>query len=200
VIDYLTTTFSNDKDTAIVYYFFDYSCKESLPVPTFLRSILHQIIKTETLLPHTQRRLEALFVSQIDQREPDITELEILFIELCGKLKKVLLLIDGLDEVDHNDRKLVQSFLRKAQGIPCARIFVTTHPEVDMSTVFSSCRMLKIRPQDLETDIKTFVESQIKRRQHEELSICSPALLNSIKQALISGAQGMYVERFIHRD
>ncbi len=68
--------FPTDKDTAIVYYFFDYSCKESLPVPTFLRSILDQIIKMETLLPHIQRRLESLFVSQTDQREPDIAELE----------------------------------------------------------------------------------------------------------------------------
>jgi hypothetical protein len=200
VIDYLTTTFFNDKDTVIVYYFFDYSCKESLPVPTFLRSILHQINKVETLLPNTQRLLEALFDSQIDRGEPDTAELEILLIKLCEKLKKVLFLIDGLDEMDHCDRKLVRNFLRKVQDMTCARIFVTTHPEVDMSAVFRSCRVLKITPQDLGTDIKTFVESQIERRLHEELSICSPALLNSIRQALISGAQGMYVKKFILHD
>ena len=196
MIDYLTTAFSTDKDTAIIYYFFDYSCKESLPVPTFLRSILQQINKMETFLPHTQRRLEALFVNQTDQGGLDIIELEKLFIELCGTREKVLLLMDGLDEVDHNDRKLVRNFLRKVQDMTCAQIFVTTHPEVDMSTVFSRCRTLKIKPQDLETDIKTFVESQIESCSHEELSICSPGLLNSIKQALISGAQGMYVKRF----
>jgi hypothetical protein len=187
----LTTTLSTDKDTFIVYYFFDYCCKESLQVLTFLRSILAQIIKMETLLPHIQRRLESLFVSETDQRKPDIAGLEKLFIELCGPLKKVLLLIDGLDEVNQKDRRLVRNFLRKVHDMTCARIFVTTHPEVDMSAVFSTCRTLKIKEQDLETDINTFVESQIERRLPEELSICSPALLNSIRQAIVSGAQGM---------
>ncbi|KAI9773765.1 MAG: hypothetical protein M1839_001997 [Geoglossum umbratile] len=196
VIDHLTKTSANDRNTAIVYYFFDYSRKESLQVPTFLRSILHQISKMEALLPQTQRRLEALFLGRTDRGEPSITELEVLFIDLCGKFNKAFLLIDGLDEVDRNDRKIVQNFLRKVQTIACTQIFVTTHPEVDMSAVFNSLRTLKIKPQDLETDIKTFVDSKIERHLHEELSICSPALLNSIRQALVSGAQGMYAERF----
>jgi hypothetical protein len=195
VIDYLTPAFSTDKDSAIIYYFFDYSYKESLSVPTFLRSILHQIIRMETLVPNIQRRLEALFDCQAEQWGPDAAELEKLFLELCSKLKKVLLLIDGLDEVDQDNRKVVRNFLRKVQDRTSARIFVTTHPEVDMSTVFSRCRTLKITPQDLETDIKLFVKSQIEKCLPEELSICPPGLLDSIRQALISGAQGMYAER-----
>ena len=61
-----------------------------------------------------------------------------------------------------------------------------------MSTVFMKCRTFKIETQDVEPDIATFVESQIEQHSHMELSECSVNLLELIKQALISGAQGMY--------
>lgn len=124
----------------------------------------------------------------------NVLELETLFAELCGTLKRVFLLIDGLDEVDLTDRKLILTFLKKVQDIASVKVFVTAHPEVDVSAVFNECRTLKIEPQDIQPDITIFVESQIERRSHEELSECSPALLESIKQALISDAQGMYVD------
>jgi hypothetical protein len=178
---------------AIVYYFFDYSTKASLAVPTFLRSILHQVLTVENLLPAAQLCLRSLFSGEAGQREADAADLESLFLDLCAALKRVFILIDGLDEVDPNDRRVVRDFLKKLQGVASVKVFITTHPEVDMSAVFSKCRMLKIEPQDVESDITTFVESQIEKRSHDELSGCSPALLELIKQALISGAQGMYV-------
>jgi hypothetical protein len=188
----LKKEFSTDKDTTIVYYFFDYSTKASLLVPIFLRSILHQVLTVEKLLPATQLRLKSLFF-EIEQWEVDAVEVTSLFLDLCGALKRVFLLIDGLDEVDPNDGRVIRNFLKKFQGIASVKVFITTHPAVDMSAVFSKCRTLKIKPQDVEPDITAFVEKQIEERSHEELYRCSPTLLESIKQALISGAQGMYV-------
>ena len=177
--------FSSDKDTTIVYYFFDYSTKASLAVPTFLRSILHQVLTVEKLVPAVQLRLESLFF-EIELCEVDAAGVESLILDLCGALKRVFLLIDGLDEVGPNDGRVIRDFLKKVEGIASIKVFITTHPEVDMSVAFSKC-------QDVEADIITFVESQIEGRSHDELSGCSPTLLESIKQALISGAQGMYV-------
>jgi hypothetical protein len=62
-----------------------------------------------------------------------------------------------------------------------------------MSTVFRKCRTFKTEAQDIDPDIAAFVESQIEQHSHMELSGCSLPLLELIKQALISGAQGMYV-------
>jgi len=188
----LKKEFSTDKDTTIVYYFFDYSTKASLAVPTFLRSILHQVLTVEKLLPAIQHRLESLFF-EIELCEVDAAEVESLFLDLCGALKRVFLLIDGLDEVGPNDGRVIRNFLKKLQGIASIKVFITTHPAVDMSAVFSKCRTLKTELQDVAPDITTFVESQIEGRSHDELSGCSPTFLESIKQALISGAQGMYV-------
>jgi hypothetical protein len=192
VHDFLKRKFSTNKDTTIVYYFFDYSTKASLAVSTFLRSILHQILTVEKLLA-VQVRLESLFSSDIEQWEVDPVEVASLFSDLCSAYKRVFLLLDGLDEMDPNDGRAIRNFLKKFEGIASVKVFTTTHPEVDMSTVFRKCRTFKIEAQDVEPDIAAFVESQIEQRSQEELSGCSPTLLELIKQALISGAQGMYV-------
>ncbi|KAN0070782.1 ankyrin [Elaphomyces granulatus] len=192
VHDFLKKEFSTVKDTAIVYYFFDFSAKASLMVPTFLRSILHQILTVE-MLSAVQVRLESLFSSEIEHWEVDPVEVASLFSDLCGAYKRVFLLLDGLDEVDPTEARVIRNFLKKFEGIASVKVFTTTHPEVDMSIVFRKCRTFKIEAQDVEPDIAAFVESQIEQHSHVELSGCSLTLLESIKQALISGAQGMFL-------
>ncbi|KAN0068786.1 ankyrin [Elaphomyces granulatus] len=192
VHDFLKKEFSTVKDTAIVYYFFDFSAKASLMVPTFLRSILHQILTVE-MLSAVQVRLESLFSSEIEHWEVDPVEVASLFSDLCGAYKRVFLLLDGLDEVDPTEARVIRNFLKKFEGIASVKVFTTTHPEVDMSMVFRKCRTFKIEAQDVEPDIAAFVESQIEQHSHVELSGCSLTLLESIKQALISGAQGMFL-------
>jgi len=188
----LKKEFSSVKDTTIVYYFFNFSAKASLLVPTFLRSILHQILTVE-MLSAVQVRLESLFSSEIEHWEVDPVEVASLFSDLCGAYKRVFLLLDGLDEVDPTEARVIRNFLKKFEGIASVKVFTTSHPEVDMSMVFRKCRTFKIEAQDVEPDIAAFVESQIEQHSHVELSGCSLTLLESIKQALISGAQGMYV-------
>jgi hypothetical protein len=163
-----------------------------LAVPTFLRSILHQVLTVENL-PAVQYHLESLFSGDIEQREVDLVEVASLFSYLCSTYKSVFLLLDGLDEVEANDGRVIRNFLKKFQGIASIRVFITTHPEVDISTVFMKCRTFKIEAQDIEPDIAAFVESQIEQHSHMELSECSLNLLELIKQTLISDAQGMYV-------
>ncbi|KAH0551473.1 hypothetical protein GP486_007313, partial [Trichoglossum hirsutum] len=195
VIDYLKKTFSAGSDTAVVYYFFDFSNKKSLHTSTFLRCILHQAIglRLDSLLPDSQRRLESLFVDQIDQAEPDIRELEKLFVDFYGKFKNAFILIDGLDEADKSDQRNVKSFLKEVQKLDGARIFAATHAEMNMSKVFSHSLILQINPGDLKGDVKIFVQQQIDEHSQEELSVCSPSLLDKIKQALVSGAGGMFL-------
>ncbi|KAN0066982.1 ankyrin [Elaphomyces granulatus] len=192
VHDFLKKEFSTVKDTAIVYYFFDFSVKASLMVPTFLRSILHQILNVE-MLSAVQVRLESLFSSEIEHWEVDPVEVASLFSDLCDAYKRVFLLLDGLDEVDPTEARVIRNFLKKFEGIASVKVFTTAHPEVDMSMVFRKCRTFKIEAQDVEPDITAFVESQIEQHSHVELSGCSLTLLESIKQALISGAQGMFL-------
>ena len=191
VISHLQTTFSARDDTVIIYYFFDSRNKTTLHTLTFLRCILHQAIKLETLLPDLQRRLESLFVDQIGQAEPDMGELRELFLHFCKNSKNAFLLIDGLDEADESDQRNVKSFLKEVQTVNSSRILASTHPDVDMSKVLSRCQALQIKPEDLKGDIEIFIQSQIDEHSQDVLSVCSPSLLNEVKQAMLSSAEEM---------
>ena len=74
-----------------------------------------------------------------------------------------------------------------------ARILAIAHPDVDMSKVFSRSQTLQIKPEDLKGDIEIFIQRQIDKHSQEGLSVCSPSLLDKIKQALLSGAEEMLV-------
>ena len=191
MIDHLTMTLKKEQDTTVIYYFFDHSVKESLRMSTFLRCILHQVIKPEKLLPSTLSYLESLFPDQMNQMMPDVTELETMFLKFYRDYKIGLLLIDGLDEVDKSSQENIRSLLREIQNISGARILIFTHPEIDMSKVLKDVRTLQIKSEDLKIDIQTFVNVKIDNHAHEELRICPPGLLDTVKQTLLSLADGM---------
>ena len=179
--------------TAVIYYLFDYSMKESLKASAFLRCILHQAVRIEDLTSTFQRRLESLFLDLISQPEPAISELEQLFLHFYKKLKNGFLLVDGLDEADEVDQRNIKSFLKDVQKVNGARILVVTHAAMDMSKIFTHASVLEIRSEDLEDDIKIFIQLQIDQHSEGELSSCSPSVLNIIKRKLVSDAEGMSV-------
>jgi hypothetical protein len=165
--------------------------KKSLQLSTFLRCILHQAFTPESLRPDTQRRLELLFLAQAAATTPSVEILEELFIEAIKEFKTIYLLIDGLDEVETSDQKVLKSFFKKVQSYEGAQICLAAHAAMDVSAILRNSRTIYIEPRDLESDIEIFVQKQIDKHSEEELSICSPALLDKIKDALVSRAGGM---------
>jgi hypothetical protein len=189
VIDHLKMTLSDDN--GIAYYFFDFSRKESLSAVTFLRSMLHQLIRNETLSPDIQRLLETTFGLH-GNREPDTGDLEMLITKLCSKLGNVIFIIDGIDEAEQNDRRLVLRFLKNIeQSRLNIQFFVAGQPEVDMTAVFGNCHTVRLRPHDLQIDINTFIDYQVEKEHSGVLSVCEPDMIETIKQVLAAKAQGM---------
>lgn len=178
-------------NTVIIYYFFDYSNKTTLHTSTFLRCILHQVIRPEILLPDLQRRLESIFTAQIDQAEPDTSELIELFVLFYRKFKNAFVLIDGLDQADKDVQRNVKFFLKKVQKLDYARILVASHADVDMLKVLGRSPTLQIKAEDLTGDIEIFVQGKVDDHKQEELSEWSPSLINKVKLTLISGAEEM---------
>ena len=127
----------------------------------------------------------------MNQLEPSTSELERLFYHSCGKFKRAFLLIDGLDEVDEVEQRSIKFFLKEVQKMDGARILAFTHASTDMSKVFTPCSQLHITAEDLKDDVETFIESQIDRFSHGELSVCSPSVLDIIKRKLVADAEGM---------
>jgi hypothetical protein len=127
------------------------------------------------------------------QAEPEISELIKVFMCFYGKFKNAFLLIDGLDEADKSDQRNVKFFLKEVQKVNGARILAITHPDVDMLKVFSRSQTIQITTEDVKGDIEIFIQSQIDAHSQEELSVCSPSLLDKVKQTLLSLSEEMLV-------
>lgn len=203
MIEKLTKSLASQKDTITAYFFFDSAQKESLSPCTFLRSILHQILRTESLNPAVQRRLEAIFVGPNGSRIPEIDELETLIIALCDTLQKVIILVDGISEVEQQDQRLVLHFLKtavqKSQAV--IKLFISSRPEVDVPIFFSGNGQfthINIRAQDTQIDIDKVITSRVEKVAKEgSLVLCQPATIEKIEKALKMKASGMYNTHFI---
>lgn len=191
----MTKSTRSNTGFVIAYYFFDFTQKESLSACTFARSILHQVLCIESLTPDLQQRLERIFIGSNGTREPDIDDLETLIVELCDKQQKVAIIVDGISEVEQEDRRLVLRFfqaIQKSQAI--IKLFVSGRPEVDVPRFFSEAQLTQIRIQvrDTRSEIDSFVESRVEQEAiNGPLVVCGPAVIDKIKIALKTKARGM---------
>lgn len=196
MVEQTTKNLAGKTDTAIAYFFFDSAQKESLSPYTFLRSLLHQVLRTDSLNPTLQRRLEAIFIGPNGSREPEIDELETLIFELCNTMPKVIFLVDGINEVEHNDRRLVLRFLKAIQQSQAViKLFVTCRPEVDVPIFPKDGQLthIKIRAHDNRFEIEGFINSRVEKEAKEgSLVVCGPAVIEKIKNVLKMRANGMY--------
>lgn len=195
MVEQVTRTLAGNNNTGIAYYFFDPSRKESLSPSTFLRSILHQVLRTESLNPALQRGLEAIFIGPNGSREPEIDELETLIIKLCNTLRKAVILIDGINETTHDDRKLVLHFLKAIQQSQAViKLFISSRPEVDVPIVFTDAQLthITIRAQDTQLEIDNFINSRVEEAKEGSLIVCKLDVIDEIKKSLQMKARGMY--------
>ena len=196
MVEQVTKNLAGKRDTVIAYYFFDSAQKESLSPCTFLQSILHQVLRPESLNPTLQRRLEAIFIGPNGSREPEIDELETLVFELCNTLQKVIILVDGINEAEQDDRRLVLRFLKAIQKSQAViKLFVTSRPEVHVPIFFSNGQLIhiNIRVHDTRLEIDDFINSRVEKEAKDgSLVVCGPAVIDKIKTALKMKARGMY--------
>ena len=157
---------------------------------------MHQLLRPESLNPTLQRRLEAIFIGPNGSREPEIDELETLVFELCNTLQKVIIFIDGINEAEQDDRRLVLRFLKAIQKVQAVvKLFVTSRPEVDVPIFFSDSQLthINIRVHDTRLEIDDFINSRVEKEAKDgSLVFCGPAMIDKIKTALKTKARGMY--------
>lgn len=190
----MTKNLTGKTDTVIAYYFFDSTQKESLSPRNFLRSILYQVLRIESLNPTLQQRLKAIFIGSYGSREPEIDELETLVLELSNTVQKVIIIVDGINEVEQNDQKLVLRFLKAIQQSQAAiKLFVASRPEVEIPIASSNGQLthISIRAHDNQLDIDDFIESRVeKEAKHGSLIVCEPAVIDKVKNVLKKRANG----------
>ena len=192
----MTKNLAGKTDTVIAYYFFDSTQKESLLPRNFLRSMLHQVLRIDSLNSTLQQRLKAIFIGPNGSREPEIDELEKLVLELSNTVQKVIIIVDGINEVEQDDQKLVLRFLKTIQQSQAVvKLFVASRPEVDIPVVSSNGQLthISIRAHDNQLEIDDFIELRVEKEAKDgSLIVCKPAVIDKVKNVLKKRANGMY--------
>ena len=186
---------SNCEQRVVAYFFFDYRWKESLSAITFLRCILHQVLRMDKISSGIRDGLRRHFGSPNDSPEPTLEDLKELILDVCTVLSEVFFVVDGLDEAEPDSRTAVLRFLEDMQ--PHVKIFVAGQPEIDVAALFAGSRAVTINvtAHDLKEDIQKFIHIKLEQDKaaNQILSTYNPRFTENIKEVLASKAQGMYV-------
>ena len=179
----------------VAYFFFDYRWKESLSAITFLRCILHQVLRRDKIPVGIRERLQRHFGGANDSHETTLESLQELIFDVCASLNDVFFVVDGLDEAEPDCRSSVPQFLEYMQ--PHVKIFIAGQPEIDIAALFKGSRAatIDIAERDVKEDIWKFINIRLEQdvTANEVLSNYNPHFIDHIKAALASKAQGMQV-------
>ena len=129
----------------------------------------------------------------------DADELKLLFREVLDETpNSYYVVIDGFDEVPRAERDTVLTTLGQITSFSLSRvkIFLSSRQdigkEIDMN--FQNCQKKTTGCPEVYADITTYINVSIEERQGKgDLVIGNPTLVSAVKEALINGANGMYV-------
>ncbi|GLB14149.1 hypothetical protein AtubIFM61612_001569 [Aspergillus tubingensis] len=180
-----------------------------------LRSIIKQLslttsndlMRTPVVEEYRKRLQEANYYGE----EPAALSVERCTELLCelGQSAPVMLIIDALDECDSQQRIILQQSLEEMRQScrDLVKIFISSRYEEDIATGFRQKRTLCVTPQDTEGDLKHFIDLRVSKfvsrwaDLHSEASDRLQQLEKDLKETLITGAQGIYLESVeIYRD
>lgn len=121
-----------------------------------------------------------------------------LFISLATSFGEVFLVIDALDECPRDKRHhIIGFFLKVIESIYCAKVFVTSRKESDISDVFEreETPIIKIEARNVTEDIRLYVNAEVKRLRDgyngKRLYLESDVLEEKIIRMLAESAEGM---------
>ena len=143
------------------------------------------------------RRYQAMLDSD-QERDLEVDESVDLIIEL-KEIDSAIIIIDGLDECNSQDRKREALFrgLKTIASSPgkVVKIFVASRDEMDIKVAFSDHPELWISAQDNKADIQKYVDEQLEKEIQRRLNASgrriSAQLQTKIQKTLVDGADGM---------
>ncbi|KAH6874161.1 hypothetical protein B0T10DRAFT_587963, partial [Thelonectria olida] len=179
----------------VAYFFCRHDISESLNARTVFGSLARQLLRP---IP------DLTIVEELVDKTTSVVDSERILSMLQRALPpnfKASLVLDGLDECDDLQRGTLIQQLRKLQDAFALHICVSFRLEADNVLRLSPELFAKhstIAIPDDNPDIAGFIRAELERRiesrePRKRLTIGSPALILEIEDALLQGAQGMFL-------
>jgi ankyrin repeat protein len=183
--------YTGKEQSLVAYFFCKHDIPESLQARTIIGSLVRQLLCTIPDLSVPARSCEnTLATGDTDK------VLELLF-QSFSPDPKVYFVLDGLDECDHQEKETLVQAVRKIQDklkvLVCSSF--REEPNNGLQSVTSQLLATRVVPLPHDNpDIEAFIAADLDRCvDQEQLKMGDPALILEIQEALLKGAQGMFL-------
>lgn len=183
---------SNDNFT-VLYFFCQYDEPQSLTGSTILRSLLRQFLAKGDLAPNKEAKLDQF---QRYHWGLDVTRLAEIFEQAMKSMSKYVIVLDGIDDCPEKERSNLLRHLRVLvlSGNYDIRLLISSRLELDIDLLLNDFPRTSMSASNISADIATYIDASIKENlECGNLSVGDNTILPEVRQALIDGADGMYV-------
>ena len=187
IIDDLRLTIPN---AVVAYFFCRYDEAISLKARTVIGSLTRQLIEATTLVYDESMGDSSTTIAHDKDR-------------LLRYLKRILpksgntyfIALDGVDECNESDARGIFSWLQELrQACSCFKFYCSNQPNFNLQDEFPWPRLTSVPMSENSEEIAYYIEAAIKDcLQTGQLSIGDLAIKSVIHDALVQGAQGMFL-------
>lgn len=178
-----------DKKTPVAYFFCKHDISESLKARTIIDSLAKQLLRTMPDL--------AVAAQLCDGTALDVENILSVLHRALPSNYKAYFVLDGLNECDHTEREILIQQLQKLQKILALILCISYKVEPSNAFKLSSERftatnfaLIPDENPEIEAYIGVKLENCLKSGK---LIIKEPALILKIRDALLKGAQEMFL-------
>jgi hypothetical protein len=197
------------------YYYCDYSDKRTLEPVAIFGTIAKQFLESVSISKHVENLVKGSFANGRTPVVSEVFDILVAAIELSSKArpcdlignvaaphtataieKTAIMVLDGIDEMTDEDRKVVIATLNKlinTTKLPL-KLFMSCREDVSQLIRLpeSLCYRVHLAPTTIASDIEAYVSHSIKvLLESGDLVLQNGGLEITIREALVAGAQGM---------
>lgn len=197
VIDTLTSLRS--EDAPVVYYYCDYADKESLQPAFILGTLIRGLLFQSDSIPKEIGDLIDKYYYD-GERTPETNEVLGILMKVMELFEQVVLVLDGIDEVDEMNFYSVLALLKTLVSHPLVivKIFITSREHKDLLSVLSSGIgagfHIHLDQFFISNDIDSYIRCSVDSLMASKRSIIDNSdtdMKKEIIQRLREGAKGM---------
>jgi Cdc6-like AAA superfamily ATPase len=192
IVDSMSPFFT-EIDSAICYYYCDYATTSSLDVCTILGTIIRQLLERIQIPTEIAAEIDHYFEEGATKPLPE--DLLNLLAKALRPFRRVMVVLDGLDELTHSDQKVVIDIVHRLAkpSDTITKIMVFSRREERLiRPALNLYESIDISVSLVRSDLARFIMDSVNLKLDScELSIQDPDLKQIIVDTLLEGAEDM---------
>ncbi|KAF5650754.1 ankyrin protein [Fusarium sp. NRRL 52700] len=172
---------------AVVYHYCRFTNPASLSPTNLVGSLIGQLLKQSSNPSALLQVVNNIYEKHRKRSaHPSLQDLQALFIDLSNYFERVLLVIDGLDEM--NGYWEILDFLETLPEVDTEfKVLLASRAGMGLDDAFSSCFKVTISSTDVASDIESLVRKKLNKRRFRGSDV------EAVIKELIVRADGMFI-------